>query len=106
MWFISHYMYKPDALADFAGNIWIWVPSRICHPPDVKQLASNLNDQLCQRNESDCIKGTERGLQKKRGLKKSTQFIFIYVHNGCLPQRATERTKSNWNIQLILQIIG
>lgn len=60
IWFISCYMYKPDALADFATNIW--VPSRICHSPGVKWLASNLNNQLCQENESDCIKGTERGL--------------------------------------------
>lgn len=59
-WFISCYRYKPDAVADFDSNIW--VPSRIWHSPGVKWLASNLNYQLCQENESDCIKGAERGL--------------------------------------------
>lgn len=90
-------------LASFAGNIW--GSSRICHLPDVKQLVSNLNDQLSQRNESDCIKGIERE------FKKNTTTGYIYVHDGYLPQRATEDklkleclayTAHHWIVQLVL----
>lgn len=97
-------MYKPDALADFAGSIR--VPSRICHSPDVKQLASKLKDQLWWRNDSDCIKGTERGLKKT-----NTGYIYLCVRGLLVPKGSGEDklelehlayTTDHWMIPLVL----